>query len=40
MGQGKIVSVQQPILRMEGVHSIGIIGDPGCEGLGTYKMKL
>lgn len=40
MGQGKIVSVQQPILRMEGVHSIGIIGDPGCEGLGTYNMKI
>lgn len=40
MSQGKILSVQQPILRMEDVHSIGIIGDPGCEGLGTYNMKI
>ena len=35
MSQGKMICVQQPILRMEGVRSIGIIGDPGCEGLGT-----
>ena len=40
MAHGKIISVQQPILRAEGVHSIGVIGDPGCEGLGSYNMKI
>ena len=32
MGQGKFVSVQQSIFRIKGVHSFGVIGDPGCEG--------
>lgn len=40
MPQGKMICVQQPILRMEGVRSMGVIGDPGCEGLGTYNMKI
>lgn len=40
MGQGKLISVQQPIVRLEGVRSMGVIGDPGCEGLGTYNMKI
>lgn len=40
MGQGKLISVQQPVIRVEGVRSMGVIGDPGCEGLGTYNMKI
>jgi len=40
MGQGKFVSVQQSIFRIKGVHSFGVIGDPGCEGLGSYNMKV
>lgn len=36
----KIVKVTEQILRVNGVHSIGVIGDPGCEGLGTYHMKV
>lgn len=40
MGQGKMIAVQQPVFRVEGVHSIGVIGDPGCEGLGIYNMKI
>ena len=40
MDDNKIVSVQQPILRIKGLRSIGVIGDPGCEGLGTYNMKV
>lgn len=40
MSQNRIISVEQPILRIEGARSIGVIGDPGCEGLGTYNMKV
>jgi len=40
MSQSKIVSVQEPVIRMEGLRSIGVIGDPGCEGLGTCHMKV
>lgn len=36
----KIVKVTKPITRLEHVRSIGVIGDPGCEGLGTYNMKV
>lgn len=36
----KIVKVTEQITRIKGVHSIGVIGDPGCEGLGTYHMKV
>lgn len=35
-----MIQVTEPIQRLTGVHSIGIIGDPGCEGLGTYNMKV
>lgn len=27
-------------MRLPGVRSMGVIGDPGCEGLGTYNMKI
>ncbi|MCM1258102.1 MAG: metallophosphoesterase [Roseburia sp.] len=40
MQNKKLQSVSQPILRLNNVHSIGVIGDPGCEGLGTYNMKV
>lgn len=40
MDTNKIVKVRERILRLKDVHSIGVIGDPGCEGLGTYNMKV
>ncbi len=40
MDEAKIKKVPTRILRLENVHSIGVIGDPGCEGLGTYNMKV
>ena len=40
MKEAKMVKVTEPILRLADVHSIGVIGDPGCEGLGTYHMKV
>lgn len=36
----KIVKITEPITRLEHVRSMGVIGDPGCEGLGTYNMKV
>lgn len=36
----KIVKVTEPILYLKDVHSIGVIGDPGCEGLGASHMKV
>lgn len=35
-----MIKVLQPVVRLEGVRSVGVIGDPGCEGLGTYHMKV
>lgn len=40
MDEKKMKKVPERILRLEHVHSIGVIGDPGCEGLGTYNMKV
>ena len=40
MTEMKIVRVEEQIIRLEHVNSIGVIGDPGCEGLGTYNMKV
>lgn len=40
MNQNRMVRVEEPILRLRNVHSMGVIGDPGCEGLGTYPMKV
>lgn len=40
MSSKKMIKVTERISRISGVHSIGIIGDPGCEGLGTYNMKV
>ena len=40
MKNHKIQKVTQSILRLPKVHSLGVIGDPGCEGLGTYNMKV
>lgn len=40
MNSQKMKQVNEPVIRLNNVHSIGIIGDPGCEGLGTYNMKV
>lgn len=40
MNQKRMIKVEDQIIRLTGVHSIGVIGDPGCEGLGTYNMKV
>lgn len=32
--------VTKSIIPLTNVHSIGVIGDPGCEGLGTYNMRI
>lgn len=40
MQKNKIQKVNAPILRVGGVRSFGVIGDPGCDGLGTYNMKV
>ena len=36
----KIQKVEEAVISLPGVRSIGVIGDPGCEGLGTYNMKV
>lgn len=40
MDKKRIVKVSGQLIRLSDVHSIGVIGDPGCEGLGTYNMKV
>ncbi len=40
MSNKRMKNVQEPVTKLENVHSIGVIGDPGCEGLGTYNMKV
>ncbi len=40
MKKQKIKKVSEEIVELPEVHSIGVIGDPGCEGLGTYNMKV
>lgn len=40
MNEMKMKKVTAPIIRLTDIHSIGVIGDPGCEGLGTYNMKV
>ncbi len=40
MSDNKIKKVTSPIISLPGVSSVGVIGDPGCEGLGTYNMKV
>jgi 3',5'-cyclic AMP phosphodiesterase CpdA len=36
----KFQKITTPITYLPHVHSMGVIGDPGCEGLGTYNMKV
>lgn len=36
----RLQKVKESILYLPEVHSVGVIGDPGCEGLGTYNMKV
>lgn len=40
MDRNRIQKVIQPIIHLPQVYSVGVIGDPGCEGLGTYNMKV
>lgn len=40
MKNNKIQKVTEPIIRLPWLKSMGVIGDPGCEGLGTYNMKV
>ena len=40
MEKNKIQKVTEPIIRLPHMASMGVIGDPGCEGLGTYNMKV
>lgn len=40
MEKRKMKKVEQQIVHLPGVKSMGVIGDPGCEGLGTYNMKV
>lgn len=40
METNKFQFVSEKIIRLKNVQSIGVIGDPGCEGLGTYNMKV
>ena len=40
MENNKFQFISDKITRLKDVHSIGVIGDPGCEGLGTYNMKV
>lgn len=40
MENNRIQKIEQPIIRLPEVRSVGVIGDPGCEGLGTYNMKV
>ena len=36
----RIQKADQPVIHLPWVNSMGVIGDPGCEGLGTYNMKV
>lgn len=36
----KIQKVAEAMISLPWVNSMGVIGDPGCEGLGTYNMKV
>lgn len=36
----KIQKIDNAILRLPHVSSLGVIGDPGCEGLGNYNMRV
>lgn len=40
MNTKRLQKVQDSIIYLPEVHSVGVIGDPGCEGLGTYNMKV
>lgn len=40
MNNYKIQKVAEAMIALPWVNSMGVIGDPGCEGLGTYNMKV
>jgi len=40
MEKKKMIKVLEQVTYLPNLHSLGVIGDPGCEGLGTYNMKV
>ncbi len=40
MSRKKMIKVTESVTRPGRIRSMGVIGDPGCEGLGTYNMKV
>lgn len=40
MNRSRIQKVKDSVIYLPEITSIGVIGDPGCEGLGTYNMKV
>ena len=36
----KIQKIEDEIIYVNGATTFSVIGDPGCEGLGTYNMKV
>lgn len=40
MSRKKMIKVTESVIRPGRIRSMGVIGDPGCEGLGTYNMKV
>ena len=36
----KIQKVIEPMIWQQDIQTFSVIGDPGCEGLGTYNMKI
>lgn len=40
MEQKRMINVQESVIYLKGVHPVGVIGEPGCEGPGTYNMKV
>ena len=35
MDKKRMIKVNDEIIRLKDVHSMGVIGDPGCVGIGT-----
>lgn len=36
----RIQKAERAVIRLPHARSFGVIGDPGCDGLGTYNMKV
>lgn len=40
MKNEKLVKVERSVVELPGARSMGVIGDPGCEGLGAANLKV